>query len=82
MLIYRATNEKTGETITGIAKEIAQKLCVEPRLIRIYACNGYKVSRCWSVEKVTKEDKKAHNIPQSFWDEWLRVTKALRGYAQ
>lgn len=82
MLIYKATNEKTGETITGIAKEIAQTIGVETRLIRIYANNGYKVARRWSVVNVTKEDKKAHNIPQSFWDEWLRVTKALRGYVQ
>lgn len=80
-MIYRMTNEDTGEVITGTEDELKEKMNISDSTLQTYSYNGSRFLKCWKVEKVEKvvtEPKKSFNVSDAFWQEWLKVTRTLR----
>ena len=79
MIVYKATNEKTGKIMIGTAREIENVIGITACTIRACARDGIKVAKDWKIEKTSEDATKSHQTPKSFWDEWEAVTSALRG---
>ncbi len=47
-MVYRATNELTGEEIVGLASDIANKLSTTAEVITQYALKNRKFQKKWS----------------------------------
>ncbi len=50
-MLYRATNEVTGEEIVGLASDIAHKLGTVQEVITTYALKDRKFQKQWSFSK-------------------------------
>ena len=77
-MVYKITNNRTGETHTGSMRELADVLGVFPSTISRAANDGTSLSG-WKVDKLPGE-KDTHNsqIPYTLWEEWVRVTAPFK----
>lgn len=81
-IVYECRNEKTGETFTGTAAEVAEKFGVT----RGYICRAEiaygRIKTDWTITRVGNDvEKKAvgtSNIPVSLFEEWDKTTAPFK----
>lgn len=77
-MIYRMTNEETGEVITGTGSELKKAISISASTLNKYATTGNRFLKCWKIERVASETKETNSVTDAFWQEWMKVTRSLR----
>lgn len=85
MTVYRATNEETGETIEGGARDLARNLGVITNSIYNAASDGFRVNGKWLIYREVKNvdmETKFDRISPQLFEEWERVTEPFKKASQ
>lgn len=83
-MLYKITNERTGEEFCGSLKQISLRTGLSEKTISTYVTLGKKATGVWRIERVYANPKKTTNVPPELWKEWDEVTapykKAIARY--
>jgi hypothetical protein len=81
MTVYRATNEETGESIEGGARDLARNLGVTTNSIYNAASDGFRVNSKWLIYREIKNintETKCDRISPQLFEEWETVTEPFK----
>lgn len=73
--LYIATNEETGEVITGSSRELAERFGIVLKSFHNYVGRGTKANGVW---RIADSDQFAEK--KSIWKEWDDFTEPIRQY--
>lgn len=82
LFIYQATNEKSGITHTGTAKELSEILKISVSTVNYASATGKATMQGWKIEKTGECKDSYYKMPPEFAAEWDEVTRPFKKASQ